>query len=114
MNVQRGAIQIGGSDQRTNVSIPGTFQIVKVTHIGSFRNPDGNQWCTVIEALGPGGEFPDTDPDAPNPNKDSQDATKTDNVQDPNNSTPPAPQFVVNDQMLRSFGSVVKRVPRRF
>jgi len=38
------------STQRSNISIPGTFIVEKVLHIGAFRNPDGNYWCTNIEA----------------------------------------------------------------
>jgi hypothetical protein len=46
---------IGGlqtSKQRSNVTfedIP--IKITKITHIGDFRNPDGNYWCTVIQGL---------------------------------------------------------------
>jgi hypothetical protein len=42
----------GGTDQRTHVSLPGTYKIMKLLHIGDFRNPDGASWSTNIEAMG--------------------------------------------------------------
>ncbi len=32
------------------MAFDGDFVITSVTHIGDFRNPDGNAWCTVYEA----------------------------------------------------------------
>jgi hypothetical protein len=40
----------GAPDQRTHVSLPGTYVITKILHIGDFRNPDGASWTTNIEA----------------------------------------------------------------
>jgi hypothetical protein len=37
-------------DQKTNLSFQGTFNVNKVLHIGDFRNPDGNAWCTIYNA----------------------------------------------------------------
>jgi hypothetical protein len=37
-------------DQRTHVSLPGTYWITKILHIGDFRNPDGASWSTNYEA----------------------------------------------------------------
>lgn len=43
---------VGASSQNINQSatFQGTFQVQSVHHYGSFRQPDGNSWCTVIEA----------------------------------------------------------------
>jgi hypothetical protein len=47
--------QIVGTDtQRSNLSIDGTFTVLKVMHIGDFRNPDGGGWTTNYEAIIPG------------------------------------------------------------
>jgi hypothetical protein len=39
------------SDQRTNVSLPGTFLVWRILHIGDFRNPDGVGWSTNFECF---------------------------------------------------------------
>ena len=41
----------GQPDQRTHVSLPGTYRIMKILHIGDLRNPDGANWTTNIEAM---------------------------------------------------------------
>jgi hypothetical protein len=41
----------GAPDQRTHVTLPGSYLILKVMHIGDFRNPDGASWSTNIEAM---------------------------------------------------------------
>jgi hypothetical protein len=44
--------QVGGvPDQRSHISLPGSYLIVKVLHIGDFRNPDGASWSTNLEVL---------------------------------------------------------------
>jgi hypothetical protein len=45
-------LDAAGTDQRTHVSLPGTYKIMKLLHIGDFRNPDGASWSTNIEAMG--------------------------------------------------------------
>jgi hypothetical protein len=42
-------------DQRSHISLPGTYKIKKVLHIGDYRNPDGGSWSTNIEAWVNGG-----------------------------------------------------------
>jgi hypothetical protein len=37
------------------VSFGGSYQVQEVRHVGNFRNPDGNDWCTLITALVDGG-----------------------------------------------------------
>lgn len=44
----------GAPDQRTHVSLPGTYQITRLLHIGDLRNPDGASWTTNIEAISGG------------------------------------------------------------
>jgi hypothetical protein len=46
------------SEQRTQLTFSGAFQVLKLLHIGDFRNPDGAQWSTNIEAsiIGTGGD----------------------------------------------------------
>jgi hypothetical protein len=44
----------GASVQRTNIAVTGSFTILKVMHIGDFRNPDGGGWTTNYEAIIPG------------------------------------------------------------
>jgi hypothetical protein len=41
----------GQPDQRTHVSLPGTYRIMKILHVGDLRNPDGANWTTNIEAM---------------------------------------------------------------
>jgi hypothetical protein len=41
----------GGSDPRTNVTLPGAYLVTKVLHVGDFRNPDGGSWSTNYEAI---------------------------------------------------------------
>jgi hypothetical protein len=50
--VEQGAIWPGTATtpQRRNLSLSGSFTVVTVRHIGDFRNPDGNNWCTLIDA----------------------------------------------------------------
>lgn len=38
------------NQQRSNVTLSGTYKIMKVLHVGDFRNPDGANWSTNIEA----------------------------------------------------------------
>jgi hypothetical protein len=45
------AMDSGQTDQRTHISLPGSYLIVKVLHIGDFRNPDGAAWSTNYEAV---------------------------------------------------------------
>jgi len=90
MQLMPEAIQIGTSEQRSNISIPGTFKIDKVIHIGAFRNPDGNNWCTIYEATG-GMEIGGTDVD--NPAADAAHQQELNQKQDPSVTptlTPPA------------------------
>ena len=48
-NIDPAAIQLGSSDQRTNLTLGGSYRIYRVRHIGDYRNPDGNNWCTIID-----------------------------------------------------------------
>ena len=121
MTLGPGAIQIGTSEQRTNISIPGTFKIDKVLHIGAFRNPDGNNWCTIYEATGglEGGTAED------NPAADAQHATEINQQQNPTGGpvgtdapgTGAAPSGNPPSQSTpqSTFGSVFRRAgSRRF
>jgi hypothetical protein len=38
------------SDQRSHISLPGTYKIKRILHIGDFRNPDGANWTTNLDA----------------------------------------------------------------
>lgn len=52
LNVSQGAIIPLGTNvpQVTHITMEGmTGLCVQVNHIGDFRNPDGNYWCTVIQ-----------------------------------------------------------------
>jgi hypothetical protein len=42
------------SQYRNDLSFQGKFQITQLRHVGSSRQPDGNSWCTVIDAVIPG------------------------------------------------------------
>jgi len=44
----------GYSGVRDSSIFQGVYQITSVRHIGNFRQPDGNSWVTVYEALIPG------------------------------------------------------------
>lgn len=48
-NVEAGAIQLGTSEQRSNLTLGGSYLVNHVRHIGDFRNPDGNNWCTIMD-----------------------------------------------------------------
>jgi hypothetical protein len=110
MNVSMGAIQIGTSEQRSNVSIPGTFYIYKVRHIGAYRNPDGNNWCTILETvLQEGAAAGD-----PNPIKDAEDATKVDQRQNPIFNPPQESVTPQAGPQIAQFGSVFRRTPRMY
>ncbi len=65
INTGPGAV-LGGSpasEQMVRVTMEGLpVRITKITHIGDFRNPDGNYWCTVIVGLAP------NPPEVPIPN----------------------------------------------
>jgi hypothetical protein len=37
-------------NQRSHITLPGSYQIMKLTHIADLRNPDGAAWSTNIEA----------------------------------------------------------------
>jgi len=39
------------SQYRNNLSFNGTFYVQRVHHMGSSRQPDGNSWVTVIDAV---------------------------------------------------------------
>lgn len=41
------------SQYRNNISFQGKFRITQVRHVGSSRQPDGNSWCTVVDAVIP-------------------------------------------------------------
>jgi hypothetical protein len=55
-------VPFGDSSQKGALSFKGNFNIQKVLHIGDFRNPDGNAWCTVYEALSQEAGDGQTDP----------------------------------------------------
>ena len=42
------------SQYRNDLAFQGKFQIMQLRHIGNSRQPDGNSWCTVIDAVIPG------------------------------------------------------------
>ncbi len=49
-----GSVIQNNTQQRIHVTMEGiTGTIIKINHIGDFRNPDGNYWCTVIRATTP-------------------------------------------------------------
>jgi len=39
------------SQARSNISFDGTYLINSIRHVGNNRQPDGNSWCTIIEAI---------------------------------------------------------------
>jgi hypothetical protein len=43
------------SFQKTHITLPGKYRVIKVLHIGDFRNPDGAGWSTNFELLYLGG-----------------------------------------------------------
>jgi hypothetical protein len=115
MTILPAAIQIGTSDQRRNVSLPGDFYINKVRHLGAYRNPDGNNWATILETTYIGGGGFDADG---NPVEDAQNADNVNQQQNPQDNPPPTsenpipPQGPPGPPTLQSFGSVVRRRPR--
>lgn len=40
---------------RNNIQFTGKFQIVKIRHIGNFRQPDANSWVTVLDLFAQNG-----------------------------------------------------------
>jgi hypothetical protein len=50
-----GNLPFATSAQISNITIPTTIRVQHVRHIGDFRNPDGNSWCTIIEGNPVGG-----------------------------------------------------------
>jgi hypothetical protein len=40
----------GGGLQGQSLTFSGTWKIASLRHTGSSRAPDGNSWCTIIEA----------------------------------------------------------------
>jgi hypothetical protein len=106
MSVSQGAIQIGTSEQRSNLSLSGTFTVEKVYHIGDFRNPDGNSWATILKTIPDFMEGGQTEA--------AEHATEVDQQQNqssaPTTDTTATPQSQAAPQ---AFGSVFKRsVPR--
>jgi len=71
------------SEQRRSLSFNGVMTIVKVTHIGDFRNTDGVQWSTSYEcAIDQGG----------GPTQDvSQQTTQSSQQQNPDQNPPSTP-----------------------
>lgn len=51
MQVGPGAIVVGSTVQRTNLSFTGAFRVQRVLHVGSFRGPSGHDWSTNYECL---------------------------------------------------------------
>jgi hypothetical protein len=51
MTVTPGALAPGLPDQKKNLSFAGNFTVTKLYHVGDFRNPDGANWSTMIEAF---------------------------------------------------------------
>jgi hypothetical protein len=45
------ALPSGSPDQRTHISLPGSYYVNKILHIGDFRNPDGASWSTNYELI---------------------------------------------------------------
>jgi len=40
----------GGGLQGQGLTFSGTWKIMSLRHVGSSRAPDGNAWCTIVEA----------------------------------------------------------------
>ena len=64
ITMPRGLVGAPGAVTTTAPSMPqnraqsaftGTFHITQVHHMGNFRQPDGQSWISVINAVGPGG-----------------------------------------------------------
>jgi hypothetical protein len=52
MNISGEAIIPLQSEQVRSVTLESmTFYVTSIRHIGDFRNPDGNYWCTIIQAI---------------------------------------------------------------
>jgi hypothetical protein len=50
-NVAEGAMVLGAGAKFGLLSFQGTFSVIHVRHTGTYENPDGNAWCTIIDAL---------------------------------------------------------------
>jgi hypothetical protein len=61
INMSPDAVIPGTPEQKVSLSFSGAFQILKVLHIGDFRNPDGSSWSSNFEAIvfGSGGDDAD-------------------------------------------------------
>jgi hypothetical protein len=112
------------SQQRSNITFEGMYiSITKITHIGDFRNPDGNYWCTVIRGLA------SNPPAVPTFNISNQIGSQSQFGVPPlpNNTEPlgnveigkpiivdPSdPNEPSSNQQIMSFGSIFKRSVRR-
>jgi hypothetical protein len=57
--------EFGSPPQKTTISVGGFFLVVRVYHIGDFRNPDGSNWSTMIHAVPMSLVMPDWMPSQP-------------------------------------------------
>jgi len=68
------------SQQRTNITLPGSGIVIKVLHIGDFRNPDGVGWSTTFDIA--------WDSSWTGVNEQTQQVQDSSQQQNPNNSPP--------------------------
>ena len=93
----------GEPDQRSHVSLPGTYRIMKILHIGDFRNPDGSNWTTQIEANSQGSI---TNPEATQPPvQQPQPQTQTDiSIRPPPGGFPQPQSTRLITRSVRTYG----------
>jgi hypothetical protein len=100
VNVTGEAILAFQSQQRTNVTLEAmSFNVVSIRHIGDFRNPDGNYWCTIIQAI-------------INPNESTFPNIVTSALGTSSSGTSSAAPSASSSIVV--FGSMFKRSPRRY
>jgi hypothetical protein len=91
-------MEAGASDQRSHISLPGSYQIMKVLHIGDLRNPDGASWSTNLEAVTQGSVAAQLPPESPSPPPPPP-QTQTDIL-----IRPPPGGFPQPQRMVRRYG----------
>jgi hypothetical protein len=108
------ANQLGSaSPQRTNTSFTGSFRILKVTHVGDLRNPDGAFWSSNYEcSVNHPGD------DTSNASQTNSNASQTQNPQSqavtPPSTNPPQVESDPTTPLPAPQGSVFNRSMRRY